>query len=78
MQQFSSYAIQYVHDINDSAIRVSDTKPLRVQVIASAGSGYVRGSMHAHSVLAVGGAGANIAKHAVAGVQYRVSNVVIF
>lgn len=78
MQQFSSYAIQYVHDINDSAIRVSDTKPLRVQVIVSAGSGYVRGSMHAHSVLAVGGGGANLVKVSVAGLGYRVSNVVIF
>lgn len=78
MRQFSSYMIQYVYDINDSAIRVSDAKSLRIAVTDVEGSGRITASMHAHGVLAVTGEGSTSVSNSYSGLGYRVSNVVVF
>jgi hypothetical protein len=78
MRQFSSYAIQYIYDINDSAIRVADNKPLRVSVSGVGGEGKITARMQACGVMAVTASGGNVVANQYSGMGYRVSNVVIY
>ena len=76
MRQFSSYAIQYVYSINDSAIITSDIKSLRFRLTAVTGSGLVRQNLKpfsANSVTSNGDTNISIRRPSP---RYRVSDAI--
>ena len=76
MRQFSSYAIQYVYNINDSAIITSDIKSLRFRLTAVTGSGLVKQNLRpfsANSVTSNGDANISIRRPSP---RYRVSDAI--
>lgn len=76
MKQFSSYAIQYVYNINDSAIITSDIKSLRFRLSAVTGSGLVKQNLKpfsANSVTSNGDTNVSIRRPSP---RYRVSDAI--
>lgn len=76
MKQFSSYAIQYVYSINDSAIITSDIKPLRLRISNVTGSGLILQNLKPFSANAVTSTASSTLAIRRASPRYRVSDAI--
>lgn len=76
MKQFSSYAIQYVYSINDSAIMTSDIKSLRFKLSFVTGSGLIYQNLKPFSVNAITSSGNSMLTIRRGSPRYRVSDAI--